>query len=208
MYVEKTSWTVFEWCLNQLSWENPKNHYSVVSSWALLLSPHCAGFKSLTLHIQNTQMSWTLSLTAACGTHPCANTTTSRRASLKQITKYFNRDLQNCSFLFRETLQKGNCFLISAVLFDSFVHHRAEQAQYLFAFNFLFYADKAIPREWFGLEGISKDHPAPDLPRSSCCTIQAQTSCYCGAVDFLQGCGGVMVLECCWNTVPSPFLAL
>lgn len=97
-------------------------------------------------------------------------------------------------------MQKGNCFLSSVLcfVFDSFV-----QAQHLFAFNSLFYADKNVPRECFGLEGISKDHPFLDLPRSSCCTIQAQTFCYCGAVDFLWGCGKE---SWCWNAVGTLWL--
>lgn len=87
---------------------------------------------------------------------------------------------------------------------------RAGSTSLCFSFFILFYADRSVPREWFGLEGISKDHP--DLPRSSCCTIQAQTFCYCGAVDFLQGCGrshgAGMLPERCGFTIPCPLVLL
>lgn len=155
-----------------------------------------------------------LSLTAACGTHLCPNTTTSRRASLKPFTKYFRRDLKNCSSVWREIAERKLLLNLSSALclIHLCIMEQSKLIISLLLILYLFSADRNLFREWFGLEGISKGHPALDLPRSSCCTIQAQTLCYCGAVDFLQGCGrshgAGMLLEHCGFTIPCPLVLL
>lgn len=108
-------------------------------------------------------------------------------------------------------MQKGNCFLISVLCFvcDSLVHHRAEQAQHLFAFNSLFYfmQTEMFPGNGLGSKGSLKiihltcpgAPAAPFKPRHSV-TVEL--------LIFLQGCGrnhgAGMLLEHRGFTIPCP----
>lgn len=75
---------------------------------------------------------------------------------------------------------------------------------------YLFYADRMVPFPgnglgWKGSLKIIQLHACPEAPAAPfkprhCVTV--------GLLIFWRDVEGVMVLECCWNPVASPFLAL
>lgn len=104
-----------------------------------------------------------------------------------------------------ETLQKGNCFLISVlwIVFDLFVHHRAEQAQHLFAFNSLFYfmQTETFPGNALGWKGslkIIQLLTCPEAPAASSPDILLLWSCWFSA--------GMWKESWCWNAAGTLWL--